>query len=92
MKKLLQVLSSEHGDKPYVFDTEDATIDTTLAEAEVVAVAEARALFDRLSHQGGAAFEITPEPGRTELKTKKRVHAFEELGEQNILVPRFEGG
>lgn len=93
MKKLISVMSSEHGDKPYVFDTEDAVMDGASPEATVLAAAEAKALFERITHQGGAAFEVAPQRSDSpELQTKQRVRFFEQLGEHNILVPRYEGG
>lgn len=87
MKKLMKVMSAEYGDKPYLFDTEDVALNIPPEEATALAAAEAKALFERIMKQGGAAFEVGSQG-----ETKARVKNFEQLGEQNVLVPKFEGG
>lgn len=77
MKKVMRVMSSEHGDKPYEFDPDQAT----------PATAEAKALLERIFKGGGAVFKVGPNG-----ETQGRVKSFEELGEQNIVVPKIEGG
>ena len=76
MEKLMQVMSSEHGDQPYKF-----------GEGDAKATAEAQAVFESLMRQGGAAFNVGAQG-----QTLGRVKKFEELGERSILVPKFEGG
>lgn len=76
MEKKLRVMDSS-GDSRITFNP---------AEAEAKATLEARALFDRMQAGGGAvfAYDKTGEP--------TRVKDFNDLAEDNIVVPRIVSG
>ena len=66
--------------------------DTTIAfddtEATAAARVEAEALFKRLTEKGAAVFAVN----RGEGVTDKRVTNFNDLEQQNLVVPRLVGG
>ena len=69
----------------------DSTGDTVIEFDETVkdkATLEAEALFDRLTKNSAAVFAVN----RGEGQPDKRVTNFNELGEENIIVPRIVGG
>lgn len=72
MRKVLRVMDSS-GDTRVEFDETDAG-----------AVAEAKALFERVKAKGDAVF-VTSEADR-------RAGSFEELGAENLIVPKIIGG
>ena len=71
----------------------DSTGDTVIEFDETLAMKdkatlEAEALFDRLTKNSAAVFAVN----RGEGQPDKRVTHFNELGEENIIVPRIVGG
>ena len=72
--KTLSVMDSS-GDTRIEFD-----------ETTEAATAEAKALFERITGQGGAVFAVNREGG------DKRVKDFSELESNNVAVPRIVGG
>lgn len=65
----------------------DSTGDTKVEfEPNTAAEKEAKALFERLSSKGAAVFAI--EKGGD----SRRVGNFEELGDENVIVPAIIGG
>lgn len=67
----------------------DSTGDTKVEfEPGTAAEVEAKALFERLTGGGGAVFAVN----RAEGLPDRRVTSFEELGDENVAVPRIVGG
>lgn len=75
MKKLR--LMDSTGDSEVTFD-----------EADAKSMAEARALFERVTNTGGAAFAVS----RAEGLPDKRLADFAECEAETLLVPRIVGG
>ena len=76
MKKLRKMDSS--GDTVIEFDE---------TEAQAKATQEAKALFERIASDGGAVFKID-KTGQADGRVKR----FEDLAEDNVIVPRIVGG
>ena len=76
MKKILKVMDRS-GDSTVAFDN----------EVNDSAKNEARQLFDKIIAQGAAVFEIGKDG-----KGSGPIRNFDELGTENIVVPRISGG
>lgn len=76
MKKVLKVMDRS-GDSSVAFDT----------EVKDAAQSEARTFFDNLMTKGSNVFAIG-----TDGKGDGPIRNFDDLGEQNIVVPRIAGG
>lgn len=76
MKKVLKVMDRS-GDSSVAFDT----------EVDDAAKSEARKFFDDLMAKGGNVFAIGPDG-----KGDGPIRNFDQLGEENIVVPRIAGG
>ena len=68
--------------------TGDTVIDFNEKKAEADATKEAKALFERMTQQGAAVFAIN----RGEDRVDKRVKNFNELEQDNVVVPLITGG
>ena len=69
----------------------DSSGDRVLAFDETArdaAAREARALFERALASGGAAFKVNRGEGRTD----ERVHEFNALESETVIIPRITGG
>lgn len=66
----------------------DTAISFDETEATATARAEAEALFKRMAEGGASVFNVTP--GTTD--TTKRITAFDQVGEEAIIVPKVVGG
>ena len=68
----------------------DSTGDSEVAfdEADLKATEEARALFERVTGNGGAAFAVSRADGLPD----KRLRDFGECEAETLLVPRIVGG
>ena len=70
----------------------DSTGDTVLkfdeTEATAAAASEAKALFERMTGKGAAVFAVN----RGEGQPDKRVKNFNELEQDNVIVPAIVGG
>ena len=66
----------------------DTVIEFDETEATVKARDEARALFERLKEKGAAVFAVN----RAEGKPDARVTNFNDLENENVIVPRIVGG
>lgn len=67
--------------------TGDSVIDFNPAEAEAAATKEAKALFERIGKEGGSVFALDDKGDAA-----GRVTNFDNLAEDNVVVPRIVGG
>ena len=68
--------------------TGDSVVEFDPAQADADVTREAKALFERLTKQGAAVFTVA---GGGEVSDRK-VTNFDELADENVIVPRIVGG